>query len=271
MTHAFATWWAAIRIEIGRLMEYRWNFLFRMAVVSLVPLVVKIYLWSAVFASTAGARIGGYTGDSMLAYQLWGAVFVLFVEVRTTVDNVSTDIRHGRITRYLLFPISMFEITTCQYVGSLLVQGAGALVGVTAILALTDTMPVHPMSANFWVALAMVGLASLFWYLSHFVVGLLAFWLEELWTFFVLFQVAARFLAGNPIPIDLFPAWFQSASLFLPFQWIFYAPARLMMSPEPMPELWQGVPILAAWCLAMILVVRVVWRRGLKMYTAAGI
>lgn len=262
-------WRAAIAIEIGRLMEYRWNFLFRMLVVSLVPLAVKIYLWNAIFDSIA--RVGAYDRGSMLAYQLWGAVFMLFVEVRTTVDNVSSDIRMGRITRYLLFPIGMFEITTCQYAGSLIVQGAGAMVGVLAMLALTDYLPCDPVSANFWVALAMVGLASFFWYLVHFIVGLLAFWLEELWTFFVMFQIAAKFLSGNPIPIDLFPGWFQAASAWLPFQWIFYAPVRLMTSPEPMPELWLGVPVLAGWCVVMFGAYRAVWARGLRMYTAAGI
>lgn len=265
----FGKWRAAVAIEVGRLMEYRWNFLFRMLVVSLVPLFVKIYLWNRIFDSID--RVGVYDAGSMLAYQLWGAVFVLFIEVRTTVDNVSTDIRMGRITRYLLIPVGMFEITTCQYVGSLIVQGAGAVAGVAAVMMLTDYMPWHPLGANFWAAMAMVALGSLFWYLVHFIVGLLAFWLEELWTFFVMFQIAARFLAGNPIPIDLFPSWLQTASVWLPFQWIFYAPARLAMTAEPMPELWIGVPVLAGWCLAMYAAYRVVWARGLRMYTAAGI
>lgn len=271
---SIAKWRRAVGIEVGRLMEYRWNFLFRMAVVSLVPLLVKIYLWNTIFSSIASAgreNIGEYDRDTMIAYQLWGAVFILFIEVRTTVENVSTDIRHGRITRYLLFPISMFEITTCQYVGAVIVQGLGALVGVTTVLLVTDVLPVYPMSANFWAALGMVALASLFWYLVHFIVGLMAFWLEELWTFFVLFQIGARFLAGNPIPIDLFPHWFQSASTFLPFQWIFYAPIRLVLDPEPRPDLWLGLHVLGAWCLGMYLLYRFVWSRGLKMYTAAGI
>jgi ABC-2 type transport system permease protein len=262
-------WRAAVSIEIGRLMEYRWNFFFRTAVVSLIPLLVKIYLWATIFESIA--RVGAYTKDTMIAYQLWGAVFALFIEVRTTVDNVSTDIRMGRITRYLLMPVGMFEITTCQYVGSLLVQGLGALVGAAAVIGLSGHMPFHPGSANFWAALAMVGLASLFWYMVHYIVGLIAFWLEELWTFFVMFQIAARFLSGNPVPIDLFPAWFQSASVWLPFQWIFYAPVRLAMTPEPLPELWMGLPVLAGWCAVLYAAARFVWARGLRLYTAAGI
>ncbi len=262
-------WRAAIGIEIGRLMEYRWNFLFRMAVVSIVPLAVKIYLWVTIFESIG--KVGGYTRDSMISYQLWGSIFALFIEVRTTVDNVSSDIRMGRITRYLLMPVGMFEFTTCQYLGSLIVQGAGALIGVAAVMAATSYLPCHPLTANFWAALAMVALASLFWYLVHFIVGLLAFWLEELWTFFVMFQIASRFLSGNPVPIDLFPSWFQSASLWLPFQWIFYAPVKLVMSAEPLPDLWVGVPVLAAWCAIMYAMYRVVWARGLRMYTAAGI
>lgn len=262
-------WRRAVAVEIGRLMEYRWNFLFRMLVVSLVPLLVKIYLWETIF--TARTNVGGYSRDSMLAYQLWGAVFTLFIEVRTTVDNVAGDIRHGRLTRYLLWPVGMFEITTCQYVGSLLVQGAGAMVGVLAVVAGTNLMPCDPSGANFWAAVAMVALASLFWYFVHYLIGLMAFWVEELWTFFVLFQIVARFLSGNPVPVDLFPSWFQEASVWLPFQWIFFAPARLMVETAPRPDLWIGVPVLFAWCAAAYGLVRRVWARGIRLYTAAGI
>jgi ABC-2 type transport system permease protein len=252
-------------------MEYRWNFLFRIGCSVLIPLSVRLYLWWAIYQSLGRDTIGEYTREEMMTYQLWLAVIIMFVEVRTTVDNVAEDIRMGRITRYLLFPISMFEINTCQYLGAFIVQGLAGLFGLGVLMLVTDLVPVYFASPNFWVAAMMICLASFLWYVVHYAVGLLAFWLEEIWMFFVLFQIAARFLAGNPIPLDLFPDCYRGISHYLPFEWIFYAPARLLSTEAPSPELWIGVPVLLCWCGVFLVVNRIIWAKGLKMYTAAGI
>ncbi|MGE4158815.1 MAG: ABC transporter permease [Planctomycetota bacterium] len=263
-------YWLSVRLEISRVMEYRWNFLLRLGVNSLIPLTIKIYLFNAFFTLTGKLTAGGYDKDSMLAYQLWGAVVITLVEIRSTVENVSADIRLGRITRYLLYPISMFEVTSCQWVGSLLVQTLCAVVAIPVIVMIWPEFPLHWETPAFWLGLGYALLGSLFWFLIHFTIGLTSFWLDEIWTLFVMFQFTARFASGNPFPLTWFPPWFQDLSPFLPTHWMFFAPVQLLASGTMQTADLAGLLIMPLWCLGLVIVHRKIWNRGVRMYSASG-
>ncbi len=255
-------------------MEYRANFMFRLGVNSIVPLVIKIYLFQALFWATQQASgqsvIGGYHEDDMMLYQLWGALVLLLVEIRTTVENVQLDIRLGRITRYLLYPISMFEIVNCQYLAALVLQGLVFIVGLGVMSWWVDDFPIYWQDAVFWQALLLVLMGSIFWHLIHFTIGLAAFWLEEIWTFFIIFQMVARFLGGNPVPIEMFGDWWRPISECLPFHWMFYAPVKMLSTGQPLANATFGVAALGFWIIAITLLHRLVWKSGIKQYSAAG-
>lgn len=263
-------YWLSVRLEISRVMEYRWNFLLRLGVNSLVPLAIKIYLFNAFFTLTQRMSAGGFDRESMLAYQLWGSVVIMLVEIRSTVENVSADIRLGRITRYLLYPISMFEVTSCQWVGSLLVQALCAVAAIPLISWIWPSFPLHVDTPAFWLGLAYALLGSLFWFLIHFTIGLTSFWLDEIWTLFVMFQFTARFVSGNPFPVTWFPLWFQDLSPLLPTHWIFFAPAKLLASGRMDIADLAGLVVMPLWCLGIVALHQAIWRRGIRMYSASG-
>lgn len=263
-------WRVTAAHEFSRLMEYRINFLFRLGVNSVVPLIIKLYLFDAVFRASQRDVISGWSRDQMMQYQFWGALAIVLIEIRTTVENVQMDIRLGRITRYLLYPITMFEIVSAQWLAALVVQLVVFVAGLAVCATWLEGFPVYWDRECFWLALLLVLMGATFWYVIHFTIGLAAFWLEEIWTFFIIFQMVARFLGGNPIPIDMFWDWWQPVSACLPFHWMFYAPVKMFVTGQPVAGAWQGPLILGGWILATLGLHAVVWKAGMRKYAAAG-
>jgi len=265
-----------IKLELNRLMEYRINFFLRLCINTFVPLVIKYYLLTSLFQLTNQNNVGGFSEQDIVVYTLWSTLIVLLVEIRSTIENIAQDIRLGRITRYLLYPISMFEITTFQFMASLLVQTLCFIASAAALHFFVDSFTVQLNSMGFYLAITYVLMGSLFWYLVHFTIGLFTFWLDEIWPFFILFQLFARFLSGSPFPLDWFPEFLQKINYFLPFQWFLYVPARLFAGAFSVHDringmpLLAGIPIMLCWCLIIYMANKYCWQKGIKKYSAAG-
>lgn len=275
----FSKYLITIQLELSRLMEYRINFFLRLIVNTFVPLVIKIYLLTAMFKLTGSEQIAGYDHNDMMIYTLWATIGLLLVEIRTTIENISQDIRLGRITRYLLYPITMFEITTFQYVAAFLLQLLCFAGGAAVLHFGYDGFTVDLSSSSSWLAFTMLLLGSLFWFVIHFTIGLFTFWLDEIWPFFIIFQMFARLLSGNPFPIPMIEKAVPGISeifFYLPFQWFLYVPAELFTghlnvhSTINGKPIWYGVFVLAFWCGLTLCANKFFWKTGIKKYSAAG-
>jgi ABC-2 type transport system permease protein len=62
----------------------------------------------------------------------------------------------------------------------------------------------------------------------------------------------------------------QWISWFLPFRWTFGFPITALVGPVTNEELVVGVLAQIAWILIGILLVSVVWRRGVRKFSAVG-
>jgi ABC-2 type transport system permease protein len=60
-------------------------------------------------------------------------------------------------------------------------------------------------------------------------IGLLAFFTEDVASFALIYQKILFILGGMMIPIDFLPGWLRDLSLALPFNYAVYAPARLFV------------------------------------------
>ena len=108
----------------------------------------------------------------------------------------------------------------------------------------------------------------------NFLMGLfisyMAFWLDEVWTFHAIKDIALGLLSGMSFPLAALPHPWREVSSMLPFQFFAFVPASLMngsMSTDVAPlYLLQAL----AWTLFMTLCVTAIWRAGLARYNAYG-
>ena len=81
------------------------------------------------------------------------------------------------------------------------------------------------------------------------------------------------FLSGLVVPLQTLPPALQEVILWTPYPYMLWFPAQLIAaSPEAMPPalILRGIATILGWILFFALLQRVLWRRGLRHYSAMG-
>ena len=247
---------------------YRWNFLLRVAV-SFVPLLGAVFLWNAVFAGKHA--FAGYTFASMVAY------FITLILVDTlTVPNeddfqIAEDIREGRINTLLLKPVDYRVYRFYLYAAARLVHAAFALVPLAvAMIWLGEYYRGLPWLVNLPAAiLATIG-AGLIQFLLCFSLAMIAFWILDIGSVTFIIYSIEFLLGGHIFPVDAFPEWLQIICLRLPFAYETYFPAAVLIGHVQGTALLTGFLWQWAWIGFFYVLSGILWKLGLREYTAVG-
>jgi len=249
---------------------YRWNFILR-SVFGIVPLIGTIFLWKAMFGSSASGHLSGYNYSQLILY----FAMTVFVDnlVTPTEDEwqIAAEIRDGRMSFLLLKPLSYLAYRFTLYASYRLLYTAVLIPGVALIFFFLRAHITFPGHALTWLAFAAsTALAALIQFFLAFSLAMLAFWLLEISTVvFIVFSLE-YFLSGHVFPLDLLPSWLAGFVKWGPFAYELYFPIQIFMERIRGEALVTGLAIQAgwaaiAWCVAMGL-----WRLGIRRYQAVG-
>jgi ABC-2 type transport system permease protein len=78
------------------------------------------------------------------------------------------------------------------------------------------------------------------------------------------------FLSGHMFPIDLLPPAWVMVLKALPTTYLAYFPAAVFLGKVEGPELTQGLLIGVGWAIGLMVLSRVLYRLGLRRYSAFG-
>ena len=112
-------------------------------------------------------------------------------------------------------------------------------------------------------------LGFLMGFLLEALIGLIAFWFLEVSSLLFIYMMINYFLSGHMIPLDWlgeFGAWVQ----YLPFKYLAYFPAAIMLGKYLPSELALELLIELEWVLVLLLANRVAFIRGVRQYSAFG-
>ena len=247
---------------------YRWNFLLRV-LVAFVPLLGSVFLWNAVFAGRQ--TLAGYTFPAIVAY------FITIIVLDTlTVPNeddfqIAEDIREGRINALLLKPIDYRLYRFHLYGAARLVHAAFAIIPLAiAMIWLGHYYHDLPWLVNLPLALLATFGAALIQFFFCFTLAMIAFWILDIGSVtFILYSVEFL-LGGHVFPVDAMPRWLQEVCLSLPFAYETYFPAAILIGHVQGTALVAGFAWQWAWVGFFYVLSGVLWKRGLKQYTAVG-
>lgn len=247
---------------------YRWNFLLRV-LASFVPLVGSVFLWGAVFAP--GRSFAGYTFGTMVAY----FVTLVMVDVLTSpIEDdfqIAEDIREGRINTLLLKPLDYRLYRFHLYASARLVHAAFALVPLALLLVwLHGFFHGVPWLANLPLALLATLGASLLQFLLCFTLAMIAFWILDIGSVTFIIYSVEFLLGGHVFPVDAMPGWLHALCLHLPFAYETWFPAAILLGRVEGPALLEGFLWQAAWIAILYAFSGLLWRTGLRRYTAVG-
>ncbi|HUB67411.1 MAG TPA: ABC-2 family transporter protein [Candidatus Methylacidiphilales bacterium] len=247
---------------------YRWNFLLRVAV-SFVPLLGSVFLWNAVFSGNRG--FAGYTFSSMVAYFI-----TLILLDALTVPNeddfqIAEDIREGQINALLLKPLEYRLYRFHLFASARIVHAVFALpVLALAMIWLGHYFAGLPWLANLPLALLATAGAALIQFYLCFSLAMIAFWILDIGSVTFIIYSVEFLLSGHIFPVDAFPLWLRTICYHLPFVYETFFPAAILIGHVGGTALWEGFLAQWAWIGFLYVLSGVMWKRGLREYTAVG-
>lgn len=109
--------------------------------------------------------------------------------------------------------------------------------------------------------------------ISHLIwllLGMMAFWLEQAQAVMWSFAVILNFLSGMFMPLDFFPHWSVKVLEMMPFAAFSYTPAKLYMNQISVTKGTSLLIVYILWIFGLMALNLVVWRAGMKKYSAVG-
>ncbi len=98
----------------------------------------------------------------------------------------------------------------------------------------------------------------------------LAFWTTRVYSIHEFYYALIMLFAGQFVPLQLMPAVIQNIARVLPFQLFMYLPIQIIQGNLSASEITQGYITGILWFIAALIGFRIVWRRGVKQYSAVG-
>lgn len=129
--------------------------------------------------------------------------------------------------------------------------------------------PQLPAQSTIWLAFLIVLLLSVVMnFILDVIVGYLAFWLDDISGLINAIDISEYTLGGRSIPFFLFPQVLQSFAFILPFRYLRSFPAEILSGAIAQTEITAAMQVMLAWILFGIAISAVLWRKGIKKYSA---
>lgn len=258
-------WWITIQITWVKHTAYRLNFFLQIIGPALVFFFVKYNLWSSIYAGDEELVIKGFTFEQMINYHTWAFVVSLVAQGHGSW-NLAEDIRLGRISSYLIYPFNFWEFHTASWLSFQVIQMIIATItlGIISFFGLVT----FPSWDLFALGVAYTLFISLFWFTLQYLTGVMAFWLEETWILRVMLSIVSYFLSGAIIPLDLYPKWLVDILNLTPFPYLTYYPIKIFMGE--VTNLGLGLGLITFWTIVFAAINHFIWKKGIRLYTAAG-
>jgi ABC-2 type transport system permease protein len=274
-------WWMIFRIALEERLAYRGDFALG-TLMRFLPIITQIFLWWAIFDSLAqqsgtapqqaAPGLAGYSFQDMVAYYLLSMLGRAFSSMPGLASSVAKQIRDGEIKKYLIQPIDM--------IGFLLLGRAAHKVAYYTVATLpfafvfflcrgffTSGWPEASVMVAFVVSLV---LAFLLGYFLDLCIGLIGFWFLEVSSLLFVYMLLNFFLSGHMFPLDLLPEPWHTVVDYLPFKYLAYFPAAVFLGKVHPDRLWWEVSVECLWLIALVLLARWLYSRGLHRFSGFG-
>jgi ABC-2 type transport system permease protein len=239
------------------------------SVASLAPLLSAVFLWSAVFKNKE--TVAGYHYDLMITYFAGAVIMNLLTSTAGIANQTQTDIKDGLVNQVLIKPLHYFCYRLFLFTANRLAIFAMAIVPIVLFFAYwRSQFPGAPIEGNVPVALAAMVGAYLLEFCFYYCLSLLAFWMLEITSLVVLTFSVEYLVGGMAFPLDALPHQLYVGAMLLPCAYVHYFPIATLLGRLQGPELMAGFAVQWLWILVLYLVADVIWKMGMKKYTAVG-
>jgi ABC-2 type transport system permease protein len=255
-----------IHTSLAAMLQYRVALLIWLIGQVLAP-VIYLVVWSTVSVASGGS-VGGYTSGDFAAYYL-ALMIVGHLTYTWIMYEYDYRVREGTLSASLLRPLHPIHGDIADNLGSKAMSAPFMLAVAFGLgLIFQPTFTFVP-----WAAVAFIPVIGLAFVLRFFVEWTLAqaaFWTTRVSAINQLYFLAMLFFAGEMAPLALMPPPVQTIATLLPFRWMIAFPIELLLGKLTPQQTLAGVAAQLAWIGLSYALLRVVWRLGLRQYSAVG-
>jgi len=229
--------------------------------------VIYLVVWTTI-ARAQGGSVGGYTPGQFAAYYIvW--TLVRNMNIVFTPYGWEGRIRRGELSAMLMQPLHPLHRDVSWFAGwKFVVILLWLPIAVALYLAFQPTLDPTPLEiAVFLIAIwgAYLIRTMLLWAL-----GMISFWTTRVNALFELYFTVELLISGRLVPLSLMPEWAQTLANFLPFKYAFGFPIEALVGQLTPPQLLSGLFLQSFWIVAGLVLVQVMWRAGVRKFTAVG-
>lgn len=261
--------WALLTVNYAHMLEYRGEIFFWM-IATIWPLIM-MGPWMEISAS----------GQMPLTTSQFARYFIAVFVVRQfsicwVIYEFEFHVVSGRLSSMLLAPLDPAWRFVSAHLGEQMAR-VPFVVGMVALAlwlfpqAIWDAAGVAHWPPISRVALAVLAtyLAFALRFLMQYTLAMGSFWVERVAAFDRVQMILYIAFSGLSAPLEVFPPWIEQLVRWTPFPYLVWFPASLLTGADIGP-IWHGFAIVCGWIFLVWVLNRLLWRAGIKRYSAMG-
>jgi ABC-2 type transport system permease protein len=255
------------RAMLSNSLEYR-GVLFVWILVEVVALSSSLFLWTGIFRTNS--MVGNYQLHGIISYYFLLPVIGAFTTIFLS-ESLPREIKDGTISPQLIKPynfalfrlLNSIAMKSTQFIFKAPVY---IIIGFLLWPLISDSVKI----ANLPLLIITCVLAYLLHFLLDYSLSLLAFWIEDTWSFSLLKQITILIFGGLAFPLSLVPQNVNWIFDFLPFKFIYYVPISVIQGKLSPAEIMTDFLQLIIWMVILAVSGSWLWKSGMKKYGAYG-
>ncbi|MEM7129508.1 MAG: ABC-2 family transporter protein [Chloroflexota bacterium] len=261
-----AIYFTQLKTSLAVQFQYRFSMGIWMISRVLEPLIYLV-VWTTI-TKAQGGEVSGYAAGDFSAYFI-----VLMVVNQATFTWImfvyDFKIRSGEFNFTLLRPLHPIHADIADNVAYKILT---LVILIPAIFFLAWLFP-PTFNPEPWYLLAGI-LATIVAFVGRFIMewtlAMAALWTTRTNAINQTYYVFLFFMSGQIAPLDVMPNFIQVLSFFFPFRWHIAFPVQLILGRLTPQEVLLGFAMQIGWLIAALFILSVVWRAGIKQYSAVG-
>lgn len=262
-------YWTIFRVTLENNMAYRGHafiwMLFDVLWIGVFP-----FIWFVIINSRGG-EVQGWSGSMIIVYYILMMVLSNIVFMHPEAF-VAAQIYEGKFSNYLIKPHSYLWyvfLHETSYKIVRLVLFAPFFIPIFFVVRHFGGLTGNVLPQLGWAGLTAI-LAIPIFFLTAYIIGLTSFWLEDSYSARTIFWATSSLFGGQYAPFELMPRVFEQIASWLPFKYALYFPLRVASQHLPVIQILSGISRQLIWIVVLWVLVKIIWSRGIRVYSAVG-
>jgi ABC-2 type transport system permease protein len=253
------------RVNLQNALFYVIDFLVSAVLVAMI-LFILISLWKVLYIGRP--VIAGFSFKQMIWYLAFTESLV-FIPIRTIIKEMEHEIKSGDIVYHLNKPYNYITAKLATIFGGATLIRSIMVFPAAIIMALIFVGAIEIGIYQIIFGIIAIILAITLVFLIAASIAMLAFWLEESYAFYFIYDKMRFILGGFLFPLEILPIWLEIPARYLPFSPVLYYPARLIVDFS-FSFLAKTMFLQIGWIAIFIGIISLMYKFGIKKVSVHG-